>query len=337
MVTIKNILKAYGVHPYRIEQVSQRLYKVSDGHHVYALKHSRLTENTVAAWEHVYHQAYALQLSTILPVYLTRQSHLYVTAEDSYYYLTPWIPDHQPSYEQVIRDACEAIGEVHARTRRVISIDTASIISHFSDYQRKNAESYHALLKYVDRFERNRYMSPFELQVCTHFHVLVKVFAELDHHIGRFIDELESEHEWYGSLCHGHLALSHFRHHRQTYLLNWEQAAYDHPVVDLSRLLHSLTRHYDQQPTQLSDLFSAYNRYNPLKTSERHLLTIYLLDPSHYIALIDQYITNHNQQTMIKWTQLLEAAFRRIKLGLEWAELAEFTDDSSKSADESET
>ncbi|WP_280141229.1 phosphotransferase [Lentibacillus halodurans] len=323
------------MYPHQIRKISERLYQVSDGQHVYALKQSRLTKNTVQKWEQIYHQAYALNLPNILPVYLTRQSDLYVKMDDSYYYVTPWIFEYQQSREQAITNGFETIGNIHAKTKQSISIDTDSILGNFRQYRQKNAELQNILLDYVSRFEQNRFMSPFELQVCTHYHVLTRLLPELDDHTVRFMNELESDQKWTYCLCHGHLTLSHFLHHRHTYLINWEQAAYDHAVFDLTTLLHGQVRHYDLSPEQLVELFSAYNRKNPLNTSEKHLLTIYLLDPAHYMSLIDNYVEHPEQQTMIKRTQLLQSAFHQLELGLKWSTLTQY-DDIPESESESE-
>lgn len=322
MSTIEKVIQPYGLHPYKIEQVSERVYKVSDGHNVYALKESRLTENTVSAWERVFHHAYGCHLSSILPVYLTNQSSFYVKREDSLFYLTPWTPDHQPSVEQAIINAFETIGDIHAKTKQSLSIDTETVAKNFNDYRKRCTDLQYKLLSYVAFFEQNRFMSPFELQVCTHYHVLVNVLKELDDSVGHFINELKNEQKWHYSLCHGDLKLTHFIHNRHTYVIDWEKATYDTAVLDLSMLLHRQASYYEQSSTQLTELLSAYSRINALTSSEHHLLTVYLLHPFHYISLIDNYTKKTTQQTMITQTRMLESAFRQLEIGLKWSEIA---------------
>ncbi|QKY69589.1 phosphotransferase [Lentibacillus sp. CBA3610] len=338
MYTIEKVIKSYGLIPAKIEKVTNRVYKVSDGRNTYALKLSKLTENTVSAWEQTYHHASAFHLTNILPVYLTDQSNFYVIMDDSYYYyLTPWIPEGQPSDEEATTNAYEAIGNIHAKTKESISVEMETVLERFDTYRKECSDLQHKLLNYVQLFEQNRFMSPFELQVCTHYHVLVNVLNELDHRVGRFMNELENEEKWNYCLCHGDLKSSHFLHDRHTYLINWEEATYDNAVSDLSILLQRQARNYEQSPAQLAKLFPAYNRMNSLTASEQQLLTIYLLDPSHYISLIDNYTVKSDQQTMIKQTQMLQSAFRQLELGLKWAEFAEYDDDMAESTNESES
>lgn len=337
MAAIKRIAAAYGVSPYHIEQISNRLYKVSDGQHAYALKQSKLTETNLLAWEQVYHQAYASNLSNILPVYLTNQSDLYVKQDDSYYYLTPWISDEKPDDERVIKAAYEAMGDVHAKTKQSLSIDTAPIIQEFNDYQQYCAEYHHTLLTYVAMFEQNRFMSPFELQVCTHYHVLTNVLDELNNHLERLKDQLEHEPKWNYSLLHGDLDSSHFLYRNRTYLINWEKATYDNAVLDLAMLLQKEAQFNNQQTAQWAELFQSYQDKNPLTISEQHLLTIYLLDPSHYIALIDAYMANSGPLTMVEHVQLLQRAFRQLEFGLRWSHHHEYDDSSANFENEAES
>ncbi|GAB4073282.1 spore coat protein CotN [Barrientosiimonas marina] len=337
MEAIRSIMKEYGIMLDQTEQVSPRLYKVSVGQDVYALKKSRLTKNTVEAWEQVYHQAHARQLSAILPVFLTQQSRLYAADDDAYYYLTPWVPDAELTHEKSVRHTFEAIGDLHARTKTPISIDINSVKHYFNDYQKINTERRHELIRSIDQFEQSRYMSPFELQVCTHYRVLVKVFTELNYHIDHFIEELELNSDWHCSLCHRHLTLPHVRHNRDTLFLNWEYAAYDHPVVDLAMLFHGMAKTFDENLGQVVSLFPVYNQQNPLMTSEQHLLAIHLLDPAAYISLVDDYVQSPRQQTMIERTQQLEIAFRQLNAGLAWSDFMAHAENSYEDSAGTET
>lgn len=311
-------MKAYGLEPLKIEQITDRVYKVSDGSNTYALKESRLTTPAISAWEQVYHHAYAFHLTSILPVYLTSQSGFYTETGSAYYYLTPWVSEDRLTHEQKIINAYETIAAIHAKTSQQTTVDTETIAATFGDYRNNCAQLKPKLLNYVQLFERNHFMSPFELQVCTHYHVLLTVLNEIDYYLDKFIKELEASSNWHNCLCHGHLELSHFLNHGHTYLINWENATFDTPVTDLSHLLRSQTRYYDQSLEQLAELFAAYTELNTLTASQHHLLSIYLLDPFYYISVIEDYLEQPERLSMVKRTQMLESAFRQLTLGLKW-------------------
>lgn len=330
---IKNVVKGYGIHPYKIEKLSKRLYKVSDGQHEYALKESKLTENSLAKWENVFHQAYSENLSTILPVYLTKQSKLYELYDRSYYYLTPWLAANSINHQQVIKNVYNAIGEIHAKTKRTQSIQTASVIKNFSEYQLTCADLHKKFLHYVNLFEKNRFMSPFELLVCTQYRVMEQVLTVMNSRIDQFLDELQGDVVWNYSMCHRNLNLSHIIHHQKTYIINWEETKYDNGIVDLSFFLKQQVRYYDQSSSQLTEMFSAYTSKNKLTEGELYLLVIYLLDPFPYIKLIQNYINNPSNNTMINQIKLLQHASRQLLLGLEWSE---FVDNESAGSSEND-
>lgn len=320
---IHKIAGEYGVHPYEIEQVSKRLFRISDGKHNYALKQSILTENNLNLWEYVYHQAYSQNIPSILPVYLTKQSKLYEQNDQSYYYLTPWLSSNKLNHQQVIKNLYNAIGEVHAKTKRTQSIQTNTVINTFTEYQKSCAELYRRELYYVELFEKNRFMSPLELLVCTQFRIMDNVLSTLNNCIEKFISEIQNDQEWNYSLCHGNLDLTHIILHNDTYIINWEKANYDNAIMDLSILLKNLVRNYDQSSSQLTDSFSVYTSKNILKKSELYLLAIYLLNPFAYINQIQDYIDNPANDTMINQVKRLQYTSRQMLFGLKWFEFVE--------------
>ncbi|SDQ46002.1 hypothetical protein [Virgibacillus salinus] len=320
---IHKIAEKYGIHPYKIEQISKRLFRISDGKHYYALKQSNLTESNLEVWEYVYHQAYTQNIQSILPVYLTKQSKLYEVNNQSFYYLTPWLSSYKLDHQQLIKNLYNAIGEIHVKTKRTQFIQTDTLISKFTDYQKYVAELYKRELYFVELFEKYKFMSPFELLVCTHFRIMDNVLTVLNNCIDLFISQMQNDKEWNYSLCHGNLNLEHILHHNDTYILNWEKANYDNAIVDLSILLKQLVRNYDQSSSQLTDSFSAYTNNNILKKSELYLLAIYLLNPYPYIKKIQDYIDNPSNDTMINQVKELQYTSRQLSFGLKWFEFVE--------------
>ncbi|RYG74833.1 spore coat protein YsxE [Lentibacillus lipolyticus] len=318
MKMVEKAVSEYGFFPYYIEQISSRLFRVNDGRRDYALKQSSLTEETIYLWENVYHQAHTLQLTNILPVYLTGDARLYAWIDGEYYYMTPWMRSHSSNNRQEIKDVFHTIGEIHAKTKQTQNIDAASVEKSFRDYQSRCREWQDLLLDFVKRFEQNRFMSPFELQVCTHYHILVNVLMELEAQIERFMDAWEESSTWNYCLCHGNLQSEHIIYHDLPYIINWEKARYDNPVIDLAIYLKTQVRYYDQSPAELAELFPAYSHRNSLDEKEWHLLLIYLLNPAHYIRLVEMYTSAQSGQSIITQQKMLQHVFRQLQLGLDW-------------------
>ncbi|MBP1968808.1 spore coat protein YsxE [Virgibacillus natechei] len=321
MEIIKKVLNAYAIHPLNIEHVTDRLIRVSDGQGDYALKSSLLSKESVSNWENVYHLAFSKQVSTVLPVYLTKNGNLYVEMDQTIFYLTPWIETEQTkSSSQVIDYFYKSIGTVHAKTKQSQSISTGNLTSDFNTYKRFCEITQRDLLKFVEQFEQNRYMSPFELLVCTHYRDIEFALKEINRRIDQFIEEQEQEITWNYSLCHGNL---NFSHTRNTHLINWENSFFDNAVVDLALFFKQEVSFYDQPINLFMEQFSTYYNENKLSQNELYLLTIHLLNPSDYVKLIQQYVTNGSKDSMVNQVINLQHAYRQILFGLQWSKFVE--------------
>src|SRR5699024_9736254 len=231
-------LDAYGIYLGHMNKVTDSLYQIHDGQHIYALKRSSLTKNTIENWESVFHTAHVNNLSDIAPVYLTKANKMFYEVDGVYYYLMPWIEQSESSIEQLY----QSIGRIHKKTKQTKSINPNDILPQFNTYKDYCKQHMRNLLNYVDRFEQVRYMSPFELQVCTHFRDMETIIKQSIHRTEKFIIQLTEDNIWNHSLCHGYLSQSHILNRT---IINWERAKYDHPIIDLVFLFKNDMSVYD--------------------------------------------------------------------------------------------
>lgn len=318
MKIINQILTSYGIYPLKIEEITKNVFRIEDGRHIYALKKSRLTEHSIPIWESVLHQANAQNLN-VLPVYLTTQRSLVVEIDHTYFYLSPWID----TTEQRIDRLYHCLGNIHAKTKQYHHVDQEKVEAQFHTYQSHREEMQKKLFNYVEQFEMRRYMAPFELLVCMQYRELEFAHVECLRQIDQFLREQSQQTIWPYSLCHGNLQLSHVLHANNTYLINWEKACYNNPIHDFIHLFSRDIGMYDAPEKSFIDQFSVYMDENELTKSELFLLTIYLLDPTEYIALIEDY--EASTETMVKQVQRLQHAYRRLLFGLRWANYVEKT------------
>ncbi|GAB3050148.1 phosphotransferase [Virgibacillus ainsalahensis] len=324
MELIKKVLNSYAVYPQQIEEKTDRLFRISDGHREYALKQSLLSEGTVANWENVYHAAFSQNISSILPVYQTQKGNLYVEMDQSIFYLTPWIEaSAAQNRKQIIENLYQSIGNVHAKTKKSVSVSTENLASEFNTFKAFCENTHRDIFSYVQQFEKNRYMSPFELLVCTHYRDLEYATKEIKKRIDQLTNKKEEKTQWNYSLCHGNLKFSHLLHGNQSFLINWENAYYDNAVMDLASFLNNETLYYDQPGELLIEMFSTYYKENELTKDEFYLLIIYLLNPANYLKTVQQYVNNTTHDTMINRIIKLQHAYRRLLFGLHWSRYVE--------------
>lgn len=318
MDNIRKVLEAYRIQVVTVEQITENLFRVSDGQHFYALKKSKLTHDSVTNWENVYHQALAQNMSAILPVYLTKQGNLYERENDICYYITPWFSSKPIEQTQQIERMYRSIGTIHAKTTQSLAIEKGTISKNFASYQAQLLKMRDALLQHVERFEKNRYMSPVELLVCTQYRELDFIFNELNRRVDQFIDDIDNQSDWQYCLCHGQLDFSHVIFHHHTYILNWEKAHFNNAAIDLAFLYHRLVEHYDNPADHLIELFSVYTNENKLTDLELDLLSIYLLDPTDYITMIEQYANNPSYRSVIDQVKQLQRTHRQLSFAMKW-------------------
>lgn len=310
---IRKVLTSYSIFPKHIKNVSKNLYKVSDGKSTYALKKSSLADKNLQNWLTVYHEAQMKQLTQIMPVCVTKENKLYDQMDGVIYYLSPWVQHEQYSIEMLYR----SIGHIHQQTKQNKKIETKHITGKFNDYKNYCEQIGNKLLKHLNNFESKHYMSPLELQVCTHYHHLEFALKESIRRIEIFVTELGDHDSWNYSLCHGNLKLTDIKGDK---IINWEDASYNNSITDFVCFFNNEINQYDSEVEQLINLFPTYMESNKLTTLELSLLTIHLLDLSLYIQKLEQYMTNQLEQSMILQVQHLETAYRKLLFGIKWTQ-----------------
>lgn len=310
---LSDILASYGVRPIKTEKISERMMRIYDLERVYALKRSDLTDETVRLWVHVYKMAKDHQLRSIIPVYVTMNGSLYQKVNGTIYYLTPWKETTVRKQQKHMKQVYKALGTIHAQTKFKRTISPKVTVTQFEAYQTNCETLFHRLESYVEQFELNTYMSPFEWLVCSHYHQLKHMLDMSLQSVDLLIDHFHSTNKWNICLCHGQLDLSHLIFSERVYLINWDHATYQNSIVDLSVFLKQIaTDVYAQRETHM-EAFEAYLQENMLNQSELHLLVVYLLDLHTYISLVERY----NQQTsnnhsQVKQVMALEKHFRQL-------------------------
>src|SRR5690625_1944901 len=229
MNLISSISTEYGIDPQNIAQITERLYRIDDSINQYALKKSSMNAEFLTTWNEVYKIANEKKILSITPIYLTRSSMFHVIFNNNIYYLSPWITGQKVNIEKAYR----CLGQVHLATKQEQKIKRESIKKDFLNFKMNCDKNERKLLSYVEQFEQRRFMSPLELQVCTHYRDLDILFKIIRDKIDELINDDQENLEWYIYLCHGNIKLSHFLQGTRTYIINWESAIYQNATIDL--------------------------------------------------------------------------------------------------------
>jgi len=325
MEVAQKVLTAYNIYPLHVEKITDNVHKINDGNRDYALKRSRFTsEREIRLWTHVYEQAHHQNLVSVLPVYLTKAGKMHTIQNQNVYYLTPWLEAAATQNEKrTIEQFYRVIGNIHMKTKQVHTVSSTDFLPGFKEYMSYCDEIQEELLGFVEKFEKNRYMSPFELSVCTHYRDLNFALKEMKRRIDLLLDIEEKTIPWNSSLCHFDLQSEHILQTRQLHLINWEKASYDNAFMDLAAFFKNESKKFNAPTNDMIDLFNIYMHENELTKQELYILSIYLLDVTPYITSIQQYNNRKSGGSIVNQTKMIQYTYRQIMFGLKWSKFVE--------------
>lgn len=313
MEYILDVLKEYNISPLKIESVTNHLFKVITASGNYALKKAQLSKKSTHNWIHVYHSVNERKSNYILPLYVTRGNNLFLSLKDKIYYLSPWIKQKKDidflKVNRAIRDIhFESLGE--QKYKRSLFLDRLAL------YKNKIKNLKNQAVKIIEEFEESHYMSPVELQYCTHFHKIMMAFQMIEEELeGLAKDKLDETMEGNICLSHGNYKRDHYLFDGQReYVINWEKSSYTYPIIDLISLYNNELTSNTAHPHTLIEAFKDYSKKVKLKEFEVSLLNLYMLDPSLYFDAL--YV---KKREIIKVKEL-EAQFRTICFGIKLRE-----------------
>lgn len=310
----------YGLHPQHMMKLSAHSYYFTDGGNSFVLKESSLSEKQLFMWENIFRFAHEENMSSILPVFLTKEGKLYHSVADRIYYLSPFIK----SSSIPMKKFYEKLGHIHQHSRTERTIAFKNIKQSFKKYHQQCKENKSILRAYVELFEQEHYMSPLALQVCTHYRDLQRILQKLTEKIYELISS-EEEMVWSTSLCHGSLRFSHVLYDQQIYFIHWEQASIENATTDLLHFFKAETGHYDAPIDDFISLFDHYLQANELSSTEILILSIYLLDPHPYLQEIYFYLHNRKQSSMLQQTKKLQHLYRQLIFAAKFVEALEMS------------
>ncbi|MFA1822533.1 hypothetical protein ACDX78_20615 [Virgibacillus oceani] len=325
MEVIQKVLTAYNIYPLHVDKITDNVHKINDGNRDYALKRSSfISERETRVWTHVYEQAYHQNLVSVLPVYLTKEGEMYTVQNQNVYYLTPWLEAAVTQIEKrTIEQFYRVIGNIHTKTRQVHTVPSSDFLPGFQEYASYCDHVQEELLGFVERFEKNRYMSPFELTVCTHYRDVNFALKEMKRRIELLMDIKEDTISWNASLCHFNLQFDHMLETRQLHIINWEKAHYENATLDLAAFFKNETKNFNAPTNDVIDLFNIYMSENELTKTELYMLSIYLLDPTPYISNVQKYNDRTSGRSIINQTKMLQHTYRQIMFALQWSKYVE--------------
>lgn len=314
MEFIENVLKNYQLDPITIERITDKVYKITDNRNdQYALKKTSFDQELFYNWYYVYTKAREQNLKYILPLYMTRDNNIFVSLKGYIYYLSPWISQVKNfDYKEIHK----IIGHIHFETLGNKKLKADSFLQNLTTYENKIKQLKNTSIQTIEYFEGTHYMSPVQLQFCTHFHHIMEAINRIETELEGLKELSKNETiDWKISLTHGDMKSEHILFDGHSYyLLNWEKSSYHYPIYDLISFYITETKARIVKDSDLLKGFDEYMKTIKLNDHELSLMKIFLLSPLHYFNIL------FSDQAMLPLTKDVEQHFRTIQFGLRFFE-----------------
>ena len=221
------------------------------------------------------------------------------------YYVYPYIDEENIPIEQKSKDMAKVVGLMHAKTSYQKNIDKSAyenIYTNISD-NLSYLKSYYSDL--FDKIFLKEYYDPFEV-------VYMDYYSKIINMINFSNQELE---EWYlmvsdkenvrVSLIHNNLEINHFVKSDNDYLLSFDNARKDTPVLDLVSFYKKEYNHIS-----FDEWFKTYNYYSELTDEEKKLFFVLITIPDNFT--VEERISNNinNLNNLINYINKTEDLIR---------------------------
>jgi spore coat protein YsxE len=307
LTKLEKVLSHYGMYPYQGEPITSKVMKIYTGNQYVMLKRTK-KQNVDQTFSLVYKLAKEHNLTSIAPLYLTKEQKPFVEGKKHAYYVMPWLNERK---DETITSTSpllfKEIGNIHQKTMDEKPFEMDNIQAWVNGQKERVKKVFQRYEKWMTTFEAKHFMSPTELLLCHFYRKLREVCQSQEYWYDEWRSYISTEKTIRSSLCHGALTPSHSIHTNNGIMfINWENAYYGQPVTDLSDMFHSMFVYSDINFDEIMDGFSYYKAANPLLKNEIALFALSILNPNRFIENVKRYVRNPKSKPEMEWVRLFQ-------------------------------
>ena len=194
-----------------------------------------------------------------------------INNKNSNYEIVEYIPIKQVPNEQKLKDLIYLTSLLHKNTSFNKEIDLDEIknmyenISNEADYL---MNYYHDLNNYIDNIT---FMSPTEYFLVSNIDLFYYLISFVKVEINNWYNHMKNKKTFRYSMIHNNLSLDHLLENNKSYLISWNKACLNTPIIDLEKIYKD--NFYD---LDLNDFIKEYEKNNYLDEYEYLYLLIKL-------------------------------------------------------------
>ncbi|RSK28038.1 spore coat protein YsxE [Bacillus sp. HMF5848] len=286
---LTSVLRGYNITPEYVEAYG-RAQKVVSRNGTYALKQTSLEH--ARKLENIFTYLREKGFNHYVPVHRAANNEYVLEQKDTAYYLMPWYANNaNEERNEKHLTMFRVLSDLHRKTMEEISVTDEEITKQFEQYTEKWNKRKEELEEIIDSFERNIYMSPFQLNACFFYNNTISAIDYALQKMETWQEEVTKDKKARLVLTHGNLSIQHFVYDdlKNARLLNFERSYFAAPIHDLVPYFYKALRGY---PTQCEDCITwlyQYQQDSPLQPAELALFQCYLATPNHMYRHLIEY------------------------------------------------
>ena len=216
-----------------------------------------------------------------------------------------YIEDTRMPKEQKAEDLIDLVSNLHNKTsyfKDVTEDEFKSVYDNILNNLSYLDETYD---NYYNEFFNEIMMSPSHYLFMRNFSKVKGCIKFCHDELDKWYDMVKNEHKTRVSLVHNNLSLDHFIKSDQDYLISWEHARVDSPVLDLINFYHN--EFFD---LNFEEIFKKYMQSFNLNDSERKLLFIMISTPPEIKFLKNEFTSSLNIRKQLDYIYKTENLIR---------------------------
>ncbi|AST06592.1 aminoglycoside phosphotransferase [Anoxybacillus flavithermus] len=270
-------------------QQRERVQKWKTPNGTYALKRIQ----SLAHWQAI-EQAYRLRIPLAIPIYETKKRN------GQWYYTMPWLKEKTQPASSFFQD----LARWHIHSVKDIQTTEAEIERYYEERKHSLEQVKKTITHYIETCEKQWYMSPFQLQCCTHFLDVMRAISFSEHTLNEWRERMREKKTVRICYIHGRPSFQHYveREDGKSYFISFEQARWAPPFHDLLFFFRQYLRTYPITCDEAVQWLAQYEQILKLEEDERLLFFHLLVDPHRFVRLIHRYEQQrHDRQLTAAW------------------------------------
>ena len=279
MNNVYDILKKLNIHPIAYQKIKS-VYLIKDKRKKYIIK---LNTNNFDIYKYLLSKDF-----TYFPDF-------YNTSNDNYDVLE-YIEDFKMNRIQKIIDYLKILAILHLKTSYKREIDLNEIKEKYEELINEINYLRNYYLEINDRVDKEMFLSPSSYLLVCNISLIYSTLSICEERLNKIYQTLKKEKSIRISLLHNNLLLDHLITNNKEYLISWDKAYFDSPIVELENFY----RLYYQDIT-VNDFFKIYESSNKLTNIEKELLLIKLSIPKKIEFTNNDYLNTLNVNLEINY------------------------------------